>query len=120
MQATIERLRKSKIQHQDSDYQKGLVAGAKWAKERAEYDELERLSAFSEKTEDVWATAGWADANEAATQTYRAMKADHDAPRGIVMAEWNDMLTTMMPSVSMVRGFVDGALDVFAKVEDEI
>ena len=48
LDATIERLRKSKREIDDADYQAGGALGRDWAKDAAEADELERIERLKE------------------------------------------------------------------------
>ena len=122
-QAAIARLRKSREAVLDGRIEEGSKLGAKWAAERASYDELERLSEFREgggyDYQKVLSAqcGGWP--GQAFVQVVRPRSTDEAA-----LAFWSDLLCEncdeLANDVCFVLAFADAAADFFEDVSDEL
>jgi hypothetical protein len=101
MDKVVERLRASKERVQEADFEAGKTAGAQWAKQSAEYDELERLWKYAED-------------NQPEDEATLRRLIDPDENR-----DWRDfweLLGRENPSENYVIGFAEGAVEVFDEV----
>lgn len=118
MSAAIERLKKSKLAYAAEGYDRGHAAGVLWAQDTAEYGELKRLSnewesAETTETDDAYGSPG----------VFLRMISGEDQ---LTRTEVDDLLANVgldkrdddAYSPDYWDGFVEGALEVFDKVED--
>lgn len=121
----IERLRASRQAAVSAKFQEGHQAGEEWASEIADYVELRRLGQMKEGTSPVdwdlfWDT-GVNDANCASERLAFVIRPDDNEDRQAAAAFWE---TAVGDGVDLtddfVRGFVDGALDVWREVRDKL
>ena len=104
MDKVVERLRASKERVMEADHRNGKTAGQRWAKQTAEYDQLERLSEYLEDNncEDVDCLRGLLD------------------PDGDHRREFYEWVGRDHPSENYVIGFVEGAVEVFDEVSPQL
>jgi hypothetical protein len=119
MNDVIQRLRASKGRCEDKHFKEGETAGRKWAKERAEVDELERLDAWD------WNRVFDAECPSAAAVHFY-YKLHPERGRDIRAANdfWSNQLgeygDTLLEDPMFLKGFVNGALDVWHEVKDKL
>jgi hypothetical protein len=106
MDKVIERLRASKERVQEADFEAGKTAGAQWAKQEAEYDELERLSKYAE------------DGNQPEDEA--TLRRLIDPSEKLDWRDFGRLLGHENPSENYVIGFAEGAVEVFDEVADKL
>lgn len=110
MSDVVERLRKSKERHERWNEDEGKSAGAEWAKTRAEYSQLLALESADERS--------WADeCGDLCVQLFRVVgDPDYEDFR-----DWaGGLFGAEQPNNAFIRGFVEGALEVFDEVKDQL
>ncbi len=126
MPEVVERLRVSKRKSDDSLFSQGYAAGEEWAKNQAEAEELERLSDFRDQCGTDWdsvLTTGPDDAYGSGERLYFVISPEDDGDRGASCGFWESQLGLedgSCPKDSLVRGFVEGALEVWDEVKDQL
>jgi hypothetical protein len=105
---TIERLRASKTAFDSAEYQEGRRVGLAWAATEADFDELTRLEKLCRDVGD-----GWAD-------SFTDLKFVVDNVLNESAEFWKTQFGDESPSGESVRGFWDGALEVFRIVKDQL
>jgi len=108
MTAVVERLRASKQRVEAEWRALGKQAGERWAKEHAEYDDLEMLSGYNARgnvdlqtlqrcldPEDTWDARDWQEF-------------------------WQNCLGELFPNDCVLAAFVEGALEVYNDVKDKL
>jgi len=114
MNAMVERLQKSKARVSNQDNNIGYGAGHTWAQNLAEYDELLRLR-------DLTTGEGWYYDDETSARAIVEAVQDDGSPSGRDIVEWwENNAGSAAPSLDLIKGFVDGALEAFAEVEDQL
>ncbi|MEF8709527.1 MAG: hypothetical protein V5B38_11845 [Candidatus Accumulibacter propinquus] len=106
--AGIERLRASKQQNTEREHAEGVNLGKNWASEDAEYDQLQRVATLrgDYRTDGKMYCSMFAKAIDGMDEDYQ--------PRWDEIQEtMEQVLDTKIPSDDMVRGFVEGAGEVF-------
>lgn len=126
MEDVIERLRASKIEAETEGYADGVKAGEKWAMEEAEVRDLRSLERFRKGIRDH----EWSDYFEAGESAFTpaeqlAMAILGDAAgRGEAADFWEgeagDDWEAITDSAAYLKGFAEGALDVWREVKDKI
>src|SRR5262249_12612635 len=126
---TIERLRASKRTLDDDRFQDGFAMGQAWAKASAEAGELERLADLRDSSnQDSW---GWqgnfnlpdsASAYSAAERiAFVILGEEYDGDRDEASNFWEQQAGQKKhPPDEFVRGFAEGALEVWDLVKDQI
>jgi hypothetical protein len=123
METVVSRLRASKIEHANTVNKEGHEAGAAWARDTAEYDELGRLNKlnlndwfrgepdapFSNADHLAFAITG-TDADECSRDEAHEMVRDF----------WGNIDDEVLEHEDFLRGFCEGALSVFEKVEGRL
>jgi hypothetical protein len=124
----IERLRASKARMQSDDYKEGQTAGRKWAERSAEVWQLIRLAWWRDRAGPEWENclvtvrAKGYYAGEAVAGTIMGVKASFQAAQSF----WTSALPcpekrhARSTNDDFVRGFADGALDVWDLVKDKL
>jgi hypothetical protein len=127
MQDVITRLRASKQRVDDEQYHAGEQAGREWTEAEADADELQNLDRWVERLghdiETIFADQRWDNAYTSAEDVAFTVWPEHDGDRGMANAFWEERLgddTSAAENARFVRGFVDGALDVWHKVKDQL
>lgn len=130
MDDVIQRFRGSKKQSEGEAYQAGYEAGEQWAKDFGEVPEMKRLDRLhSERTRDP--SYDWhaffsnygSSAYSTAEHLYFAMFPEHDGDRDESLAFWNGIIDASNAVIdnacddSWLRGFAEGALEVWWEVE---
>ncbi|HEY5895695.1 MAG TPA: hypothetical protein VIT91_20950 [Chthoniobacterales bacterium] len=112
LKSTIARLRASKQKHDSKSKVAGTACGANWAKQHAEYDELDSLK--------CWSTDPASLELETMRDVYKALRDDNDSGG---YDQWlKDLAITAEQATDrdFAWSFVWGALDVFSCVEDQL
>jgi len=123
METVVERLRASKIRRESALEKEGRDLGAKWAKNMAEFDELQRIS---EINLNEWfsgqpnAPYGWADYLAFGVLGTNIDDADRDASHYFWQRAVGNVRDERLSSEEFLTGFVQGAEGVFRQVEDQI
>jgi hypothetical protein len=128
MQSTIERLRESKKKPDETRFREGFETGQAWAKNSAEAEELARLAAFHDSCQrNSWGWEGFfqmpegCSAYSAAEQiAFQIIGEDQCPGREEASDFWESVAHQGRPPGEFVRGFAEGALDVWGQVKDEI
>jgi len=127
MTDVIDRLRKSKRESNSEVYQEGFESGAEWAKSFAEARELEALQECYDSLgcdRDKWFSTveGKISAHSTAELVYFAMHNEEEAGRDDSDEFWTMAAGEHAPygQSSFVRGFVEGALEVWGEVKGEL
>jgi hypothetical protein len=100
--AGLARLIKSKQEFAESENAAGLILGRKWACDNADYVELKRIAEIDR--------SDYVSEHDLA----RAILGEADASVEFEILE--EFFDTKRPSLDMVAGFIDGAVEVFAEV----
>jgi len=122
----IERLRASKQQADARDAELGADVGREWAKGQAEADDLERLSGFRRgirdlEWDDFFCMPDGSSAYGPEEIVFFAMVGNDDNDRNAASDFW-EMVTgrDQTPRSAFVRGFVEGAVEIWDEVKDQI
>ena len=125
MDTVIARLRASKIQGASAFQKEGHVIGIGWAKEHAEFDELQRLARL-DADEFFGSDWGGDGAYAAAEVLVFKIAGTDDYDRSAATDFWESLLgddadaETRLASLDFLRGFVEGAVELFEQVEGEL
>lgn len=131
LQATVNRLRASKHQCEEADYQRGLGLGKTWAERSAEAAALQRLEQLHDEL-DAQPQYGWNSCFEQHEGTaygpgellYFALHSEDDEDRQAARAFWEvvagDSLQKAAFPGSLLKGFAEGALEVWMAVKEEL
>lgn len=120
MASVVERLRASKLEADSSDLEAGFSAGEKWAKTAAEYTELRRLAEKQQKAGTEWESLF---AENAGRNLLRWLHPEPDyTGDGPGRKEfWESAVGEGVEVTNdLVRGFAEGALQVWHAVKDEL
>ena len=123
MSAVIDRLRASKIEHMDVKEMEGFDAGQEWATQTAEFHELDRLADAKAKNESIWDDLFDTGNNSvwSAAELMHAYINGAEQPDRQESAEfWESTCDDTAPDNEFVRGFCEGALEIYWSVADEI
>jgi hypothetical protein len=129
MSGMIERLRASKERATSGIFTAGREAGEKWAKDAAEFDELQRLEQFRDRLGsdwDAWFVAQDSDAFGGAHWLAVAILDGESPSRQEVDEFWDRAISDteaaeeQRHSSEFVRGFAEGALEAFKQVKDHL
>jgi hypothetical protein len=111
MEHVIERLRASKERYEDRQFAAGKEVGTKWAKSEAEFFELVAVASFDPDAHDR-------ELNRDTLQWLIDPDGEMD-PR-----EWAEFLETHYgrgkPSDAFIRGFIEGATEVYDAVAEQL
>jgi hypothetical protein len=107
----IERLRASKGRFEDRQLAAGKKAGTKWAEAQAEYFELVGVASFDPDVHD-------GELNCDTLQ--RLIDPDGETDRREWAEFWETLYGRGRPSEAFIRGFIDGATEVYDAVADEL
>jgi hypothetical protein len=125
MREAIARLRASKARFVEQEFKQGREAGRAWAMNRAEAAELERLAAFVERCgldwDGLFDRAG-TDAYSAGERIVFAILPEDDGDRGASHCFWE--MNAGDPDLAMrpefVRGFAEGAVELWDEIRDQL
>ena len=126
MAEVIERLQKSKRESETQEFQSGWDVGKKWAKEYADVSELKRLETWidDERLSECRYEPPENNVFDAADLLAFALcpyDKSHSGSRELWMrAVDDDVQTHDIVQPEFLRGFVEGALDVWDKVKDQL
>lgn len=109
MATVVERLRASRIKHDQEMETLGTEAGRTWASDTAEFAELQRVSKIEPGAEDEWA----------AVALSRALDPNGEISSLGELSEALGLLESDMTN-EFLAGFIEGATDVFNDVKDEL
>lgn len=125
----IERLRASKRKSEDERYQEGFEAGQRWAIAEAEAEELEHIETLRQRVDsynwDDWFENGERDSYGSGDRLAFVVKPEFNGNRQWGREFWEcyshrDDWEAMMDTPAFVRGFAEGALEVWGEVKDQI
>jgi len=120
MKDVIERLKVSREKGANAAYKSGFEAGQKWAREKAEAPQLERLERRRDPQHDWYFTEG-SSAYGACEHFYFIIEPDQDGDRGAARVFWEQVgLEEESKDETVVQGFAEGAMDVWDEVKDKI
>ena len=116
MDEVIQRLRVSKRESASANYKYGFEEGYRWAKQRATVTELDQLETHYE--------VNLLEQDDAAESLFSWMQGCDPNARTNLADFWAEMLndnkTTLYRSADFVRGFAEGALELWDEVKDKI
>jgi hypothetical protein len=112
MENVIERLRASKQRFEARQLESGKEIGRKWAKMEAEYHELAALAEFDV---DIYPDNTKIDPELLAN----VIDPDGENPREWEEF-WEDHYGVDTPSDAFLRGFIEGATEVFKEIADQL
>jgi hypothetical protein len=104
----VERLRASKERVEARDFAAGKACGGTWAKQTAEYDDLERIAEFYQSEDDP-------------EDLLSALRSLIDPQREMDRNDWSafwEKWGTGTTSAAFARGFIEGAVAVYDEVEN--
>lgn len=110
-QELIDRLRKSKEEAENEDYQTGWNDGQVWAKDYADFRDLQRVERFCESNDNDYS---WVHIY------YVISDVDNRVDAREPLEFWEQHTGIMEPSDGMVKGFIEGALEVWQKVKEHL
>jgi hypothetical protein len=128
MADVIQRLRASKQQGEAQVYQDGFAEGQEWAKDRAEALELQRLERFRESLRnlewDLQFKTSETDAYGVSDRFVWMVRPETEGARELCAEFWEQAIGEVnlnrIQEDDFVRGFAEGALDVWAEVKSEL
>ncbi len=127
MSNLIQRLKASKLARENAERADGVEAGRTWATEHAEFNELHNLSEWwdtaSEDGRDVVLTTQETDAFGASHQLACVIRGECCRDRKDSDQFWEEAIgddNGQRHSDRFVRGFVEGALQVWNAVKDKL
>jgi hypothetical protein len=127
MQGVIARLRASKLEHASEAFGDGIAAGKEWAGATAEAVELERLERYREDIGSAWDevfAAGFGGAIGIHERLAWTARPDDERDREAASRFWEqaigDNFESLMCDDDFLKGFVDGALEVWDAVKDQL
>jgi hypothetical protein len=129
MADVIERLRATRNEAADEAYQTGIEAGQEWAKDTAEVKELRNLERLRDKLQNDWASYFGSAGSPPYSTCHRlafAIQPEHDRDREMADEFWSCAVgddgetEANIQDDSFLRGFADGALDIWKNVKDKI
>jgi hypothetical protein len=127
MKDVITRLRASKRRVEDEHYHQGEKAGREWGESDAEVDELANLQRwYARLGRDVDAVFGddaWGRAYSSAELIAFAAWPERDGDRSAAEEFWNQCLgddANLADDPQFVKGFVEGALELWDEVKDAV
>jgi hypothetical protein len=122
MQDVVNRLRDTKRESDKALFQDGREWGESWAKDQAEACELQRL----EESRSCWKdelSEGVSSAYSVAERLYFLIRPDDDRERDSAASFWDDVVKAPEHKVEQscwVRGFAEGAWDVWETVKGQL
>jgi hypothetical protein len=126
MKDVINRLRASKKQFVNDQYQAGYDAGQEWAKDSADAGELILLRQWKNSAGNDWNACfatGENDAYGACEKFVFTIWPEHDGDRQMAKEFWENNASEGQsdhPEDTYVLGFAEGALAIWEEVEDQI
>lgn len=128
MSSVIERLRESDKEGHDETYRAGMTAGKNWAKREAKAGELRRLERSRAKVRDYeWDMLFDENSNNAYAPCEWVVfdiRPNTDGNREAADEFWENVLgvgyQAFISDEQFIKGFAEGALDVWADVKDQL
>jgi hypothetical protein len=126
MKEVVMRLRASKRQSETVQYNEGFEAGKTWGMHRAEADELERLADLRDRNVTNWDVLfDQYDSNAFSVAEHMAfaiLGEDDEPGRAEARDFWDAAIGEPIEKLApaFVRGFVEGALEVWDEVADDL
>jgi hypothetical protein len=109
MTNVVERLRASREKVEAKEFETGKDRGAMWAKHRAEYDQLLRVVEYDGE---------WSEEEDG---DHAVLESLIDPENELDPREWGDNWGQQRnPSDAFVRGFVEGANEVYVEIRDQL
>ena len=118
----VQRLRASKKEADSKWFRTGRAYGEKWARNHASYDELVRAVEVCEDEDHPW-EVGEHDIYSAAEILFFAIDGQEYRDRGGARDFWKETLddaNDAQQQPEFLRGFVNGAADLFESIKDEL
>lgn len=126
----ISRLRESKARMEEARLEEAYAAGQRWAEARAEAEELTRLEELEARHprghhewDLIWSTDGNSAYGPGESFVF-TIRPETDGERGVVAEFWLEEAgigdTSLLSIDGYVRSFVEGALDVWDEVKDQL
>ena len=122
MSDVVQRLRASRKETDSDWFRKGRMCGERWARNYASYDELVRVAAVSEDDDHPW-EVDERNPYSAAEVLFFAIDGTEDRDRSGASDYWERAIgeaNEPLQHPEFLRGFVDGAADLFESIEDQI
>lgn len=122
MSDVVQRLRASKKKADSEWFHMGRVYGEKWARNHASYEELVRVVEICEDKDHPW-EVGKHDIYSAAEILSIAIKGPEYRDRGDARDFWKaelDVAYDAQQQPEFLRGFVNGAADLFKSIQDQL
>lgn len=124
MSDIIARLSVSKRRNDNNRYNGGFAAGERWAMHVAEADELQRLENFQQELGFDFEDDG-RSAYSSSERFVFVIRPETDSDRKSASAFWEEHWEEQehsgeQPQDILVRGFAEGAFDVWMRVKDDI
>jgi len=111
MENVIERLRASKERFEAQELEEGKKVGDHWAKTEAEYHELVAVAAFDADTGD----------RDIESDTFEGLiDPNGETDRRGWLEFWETHYGRGTPSEAFIRGFIEGAAEVYDKIADQL
>jgi hypothetical protein len=115
--AQLERLRAGRARAEDLSEADAVAAGKRWALENAEYEELKAVAELASQPDEVW--RGEPDAYGWGRMLLDAIHGEGEWTRSDLEDFCSASVGSKYPEAYQVRGFIEGAAEVFDKVEEE-
>jgi len=113
-EASLARLRVSRDSHSEAREAEGFALGKQWAADHADYEQLKAVAALADEPDEWWegepSAFGWCH------PLMDAINGEGEWDRQDVEGFGEKHMGREYPGASTVRGFVQGAAEVFEKV----
>ena len=120
MSAVIQRLKGSKLSHGKDVYREGRAYGEKWVKDIAEYAQLEKLSELGADNDFDFDPSGTTAYGNAENFVFLLFPED-EANRQDCTNFWEELDDpSNRDDPEFLEGFAAGALDIYARVADQL
>lgn len=124
---SLERLRKSREKAYEACFEKGQAAGRDWSRNRAEFKELERIEELRDTCGNEWLLFFDTDESSAwgvGELLYFVIDPNCNETRQFATDFWDAVLDgddrRLAYEPEFVRGFAEGALDVWGELKPQL
>ena len=121
----VERLRASMRKQNEQSFNEGYKLGQTWAKEIAEVQELQRLQFHKDtkaKSKGEW--ENWFSTQDQLwIEVVKIIEGDENFRAGGALAFWKPLVgetSTLLNDGDFLRGFAEGAIDLWVKVQEQL
>lgn len=125
MSSVVERMRAAKRRSDSQDFQDGFDTGQDWANGQGEPAELERLESLWERLSsdqqygwEWWFSQG--DSESTFSELMDVLFPTHQPDVEEMFGRYFDVIPEGEPSGEYLRGFAEGALEVWVKVKSQL